>query len=69
MKLQETTPGDLAVLDPFGPIFYDFIPYLTLMDHIGPYWTILDHCGQFFLLFRPVFLDPSIETRLFGPVY
>ena len=60
MKLQETTPGDLAVLDPFGPMFYDFRPYLTLMDHIGPYWTILDHIGPFFLLFGQVYLDTSI---------
>ena len=53
-----TRPGDLVLSGPVRQFFFVF--FLDFLDHIGPYWTNLDHF---------VCLDPSIWTRLLGPVY
>ena len=52
--------------DRFGLFFVDFLPYWTVLDHIGPIWTILSNWTS---LFGPVYLDLSIWTCLTGPVY
>ena len=67
----KTRPGDLVVLDPFGPFYFRF---WTIFHHFGPFGTLL--FGPVFLglsfwacLFGPLYLDLSIWTFPFAPIY